>query len=647
MAAKDQVPDWVKQAAAQTLPQYPERTDAVLLLDDRTYTIAPDGTKTEHVRRVVKLLRPQGRNYGQLWASFSDSEKLKSMHMWSIGADGHEYALRDSDLSDHGYGEGFVLYSDEKYRTGSLPAMGPGAITAIEFELQGRPYDNDIIWMPNEEIPVATVRLTLNLPPGYTYKSSWKDKRSPAAAVDLENGRTLWEVKNLPSLRLEGVEMAPDSQSLSSRLDVFYYGPAQVFPKTAMRGDWQDIGLWYGQLAQGRNEPDAAVTAKAEELVRGKTDFRARVEAVANFVQQQIRYVAIEVGVGGYQPHAAKDIYRTLSGDCKDKATLLSAMLQAVGIHSTWVLVDTNRGVMDAGAPSLIGNHMIGAIELPADYKPEAMYSVVTTGRTTNGTSKRWLLFDPTWEKTPFGQIERELQGSDALLVDGAGSEPIRIPVLKPEQNHIERQEKFALAADGSIAGTVHETRGGDIARDRRYLFAEADSKRQQQFFDRLTAQDLVSFELTGLRSANVHDLDKDLQIDYTLKADHAMQEAGPLLMVRPRVVGSEGFPLDRAGMGKKRTVAIDLGETREIHDVCEISLPAGFAADELPEPVSVDTGFAAYKSQVTAKAGVLRYERTFTVREITLPAERYKDVEKLSMVIATDEGSNAVLKRQ
>ena len=199
MAAKDQVPDWVKQAAAQTLPQYPERTDAVLLLDDRTYTIAPDGTKTEHVRRVVKLLRPQGRNYGRLWASFSDSEKLKSMHMWSIGADGHEYALRDSDLSDHGYGEGFVLYSDEKYRTGSLPAMGPGAITAIEFELQGRPYDNDIIWMPNEEIPVATVRLTLNLPPGYTYKSSWKDKRSPAAAVDLENGRTLWEVKNLPS----------------------------------------------------------------------------------------------------------------------------------------------------------------------------------------------------------------------------------------------------------------------------------------------------------------------------------------------------------------------------------------------------------------------------------------------------------------
>ncbi len=645
MAAKDQVPDWVKQAAAQVLPEYPARTDAVLLLDDRTYTISPDGTKTEHVRRVVKLLRPQGRNYGQLWASFSGTEKLMSAHLWSIGADGHEYTVRDNDLSDHGYGEGFMLYNDEKYRTGTIPAMGPGAITAIEFELQGRPYENDIIWVPNEEIPVATVRLTVNLPPGYTYKSAWKDKHAATSAVDLESGRTLWEVKNLPALRLEGVEMAPDSLSLSSRLDVFYYGPTQAFPKTAMRGDWRDIGLWYEALAQGRNDPDTALTAKAQELVRGKTEFRDRVEAVANFVQQQIRYVAIEVGVGGHQPHAAKDIYRTLSGDCKDKATLLSAMLRAVGVHSTWVMVDTNRGVIDASAPSLIGNHMIGAIELPADYKPEAMYSVVTTGQ--GAKAKRWLLFDPTWEKTPFGQIERELQGSDALLVDGTDSTAIRIPVLKPEQNHIERDEKFTLTADGGLTGTVHETRGGDIARERRYLFAEADARKQQQFFDRLTARDLLSFELTGLKTANVHDLDKDLQIDYSLKAEHAVQEAGALLMVRPRVVGTEGFPVDRAQAGKKRTVSIDLGETREIHDVCEISLPAGFAADELPPPVQVDTGFASYRSKVTAEGNMLRYERTFTVREITLPADRYKDVEMLSAVIATDEASSAVLKRQ
>ena len=241
-------------------------------------------------------------------------------------------------------------------------------------------------------------------------------------------------------------------------------------------------------------------------------------------------------------------------------------------MHSTWVMVSTHRGAVDAAAPSLMGNHMIGAIELPADYKPESMYSVVTTAH----GKKRWLLFDPTWEKTPFGQIERELQGSDALLVDGADSSAIRIPVLKPEQNRIDRESKFVLSANGDLAGSVHETRAGDIARERRYLFVEADAKQQQQFFDRLTARDLLNFQLTNLKTAHVLDLDKALSIDYSLTAEHVAREAGPLLMVRPRVVGSEGFAMDRPEAGKKRTVPIDLGETREVHDVCEIRLPAG-----------------------------------------------------------------------
>ncbi len=63
-AAKDSVPDWVRAAAAQQIPAYSPRTNAVILLDDTTYTVAPDGRATEHYRRVVKILRPQGRDEG-------------------------------------------------------------------------------------------------------------------------------------------------------------------------------------------------------------------------------------------------------------------------------------------------------------------------------------------------------------------------------------------------------------------------------------------------------------------------------------------------------------------------------------------------------------------------------------------------------
>ena len=324
-------------------------------------------------------------------------------------------------------------------------------------------------------------------------------------------------------------------------------------------------------------------------------------------------------------------------GDCKDKATLLSAMLAAVGIRSTWVLVDTERGMMSKEAPSMAGNHMIAAIELPKDYLPQSMYSIVTAG-----TGKRFLIFDPTWEKTPFGHLERELQGSDALLVDGTDSQVIRLPVLLPQQNLVERKASFQLAADGSLAGTVQEQQTGDIARDRRYLFANGTGKKQQETLDRGMSQDLSAFSMTDVRVENANDLDKALTVSYTLKADHFAQEMGPLLTVRPRVMGREALAVD----SRKRDLPIDLGETRQVHDDFTIALPPGFGVDELPPHVRIDLGFAAYQSETKVENNALHYSRTYTVREIVLPAGRYPEVQKLARTISADEQSSAVLKR-
>ncbi len=587
----------------------------------------------------MKILRPQGRRKGEMFAGFSGTEKLHYLHLWSIGADGHEYAVKDNEQTETSMGAGFELYSDARARGATPPALAPGAVAAMEYETQVRPYENDIVWVPEEDIPVVKERLQLNLPPGFTYTSAWKGKQS-ATPIDLEKGRSLWEASSLPALKLEDVELAPSWFSLASRLDVFYAGPASnQYP--ALHGSWKDMGEWYEVLARDRNKPDAAIAAKAQELVAGKTDFRDRVEAVSNFVQQQIRYVAIEVGIGGYQPHPAADTFRARYGDCKDKATLLSAMLQAVGVHSTWVMVDTRRGVVAKNAPSVVGNHMIAAIELPVGYEPRGLYSIVKTAQ-----GKRFLIFDPTWEKTPFGHVEGNLQGSDALLVDGAESQAIRIPVLKPEQNVVDRTSHFSVSADGALSGTVHDTLDGDIAADPRLLFSEKDERGRQKYLDRIAARDLQSFQIGNVKVSNLQDLARQMSVDYTVKAEHFTQEAGPLVMLRPRVLGSESFAVDRGSRDSARAMPVDLGDTREVHDLCEIDLPAGYSVDELPRPWNVDLGFASYRSKVTSEGSKLRYERTYTVREVQLPADRYADVVKLSKIIATDEQSTAVLKK-
>ncbi len=158
------------------------------------------------------------------------------------------------------------------------------------------------------------------------------------------------------------------------------------------------------------------MAAKAQELVQGKTDFADRVQAIAEFTQSQIRYVAIEIAIGGYQPHAAQDIYKNRYGDCKDKATLLKAMLASIGVNADYVLVDVYRGVIDPDVPSTEGNHMIAAIELPSGYHAERLHSVITAT-----TGKRYLVFDPTWESYSVRSAGARTAGQLRSVAGGRG----------------------------------------------------------------------------------------------------------------------------------------------------------------------------------------------------------------------------------
>ena len=287
-------------------------------------------------------------------------------------------------------------------------------------------------------------------------------------------------------------------------------------------------------------------------------------------------------------------------------------------------------------APSIVGNHMIAAIELPADYKPKDMYSIVTT---TQG--KRYLIFDPTWEKLPFGQLEHELQGGTALLVDGSDSQAIRLPVLRPEQNLIERKSRFQLALDGSLSGTVNEQETGEIATRQRYLSME-EEKDQRKALEQRVGHDLNAFQIADEKTMHANNLQDPMTLSYSLKAQGFAQDAGSLMMVRPRVLGEDSFWVDT----KKRAVPIDLGSTREVRDDIEIALPDGVSVEELPSPVNLDVGFASYHSESKTEGRTIHYRRTYIVREIMLPPDRYADVQKLARFIHTDEQTSAVLKR-
>jgi hypothetical protein len=391
-------------------------------------------------------------------------------------------------------------------------------------------------------------------------------------------------------------------------------------------------------LASPRTEGPAEIAAKARELAAGDTDFMAKVGKIAQFLQREIRYVGIEIGIGGWQPHYAAEVFRNRYGDCKDKATLLIAMLNAVGVRATWVLVDTHRGFVDPALPSVDGNHAIAAIEVPAGYNDPRLQALVTAK-----SGKRYLIFDPTNEYVSAGLLPAYLQGGYGILVAGADSQIIQLPKLAPEADLTQRMARFALGEDGTLKGAVEEKRSGASAYRVRMLFQEKGEKDQREYVERQLQKDFSSFTLDSQAAVNARDLDKQLVLNYEVTAKSYAKSAGSLLLVRPRVLGTDAFPFDE----KPRSFPIELGKTGVWRDSFDVSLPAGYEVDDLPAPVSVDVGFASYRSEVKSDAGALHYTREYVVRELELPADKYADLRKLGGAILADENSSAVLKKK
>lgn len=364
-------------------------------------------------------------------------------------------------------------------------------------------------------------------------------------------------------------------------------------------------------------------------------------QAIAQFVQQDIRYVAIELGIGGWQPHPAADIYNHRYGDCKDKATLTGAMLHEIGIDSYYVLINTARGAISAETPAHRNfNHAILAIRLPQGLGDPSL--IATLDHPKLG---KLLFFDPTNELIPFGEIGGYLQANYGLLVTPDGGELVELPMQPALTNGIRRIAHLTLDNEGNLQGDVEEVRLGDRARIERRLVltASKDSDRIKPF-ERLLSDSLANFQITKAALVNLHQTDQPLGFNYTFQAGNYAKHAGDLLLVRPRVIGVKA----RGILETKNPRVFPIEFEGPVRDMDEfyITLPAGYVVDELPPPVDADFDFASYHSKTVLDGNVIGYHRSFEIKQLSVPVRKAEELKTFYRIIASDERNNAVLKR-
>src|ERR1700675_201739 len=631
-------PQWMRALVNVPLPAHDEKTAAVLLYSEDILSVQGNGKIKRTERRVYKILRPDGRKYGKVFASFDSETKINSIHGWCIPAQGKDYEVKDKDALEtalFGVQDG-ELMTDLKTKVLTIPAADPGNIIGYEIEQQVRPYVMQDVWtFQREGTPVREAHYTLQLPSGWEYKATWLNyaKAEPSAAG---SNQWQWVVKDVEGIQSE-YDMPP-REGVAGQMIVSLFPPGG----SQSRGfeNWTDMGKWEDGLEQGRREASAEIKQKVAELTAGRAGQLEKMRALAQFVQRDIRYVAIQLGIGGWQPHPAPEIFTHKYGDCKDKATILSTMLKEIGVTSYYVSVNTERGTVTPATPATRWfNHEILAIRLPDGMEDASLVAVLPHSKLG-----RLLIFDPTDDMTPLGQLRGPLQANYALLVTQEGGELVELPKLAAQLNGVQRTAKLPLNPMGTLSGDVREVRVGDRAAAQRSALRSVtkDADRIKSVRS-LLANSLTTYSLTKASVTNLNQMDQPFIFDYSLVAQNYAKTAGNLLLVRPRVIGNKSSGLLETKEPRKYPVEFE-GPSRDT-DTFEITLPQGYEVDDLPPPIHAEYSVATYESKTETSGNVLRYTRTFEVKETSVPLSKVEDLKKLYRIIAGDERNTAVLK--
>jgi hypothetical protein len=637
-AAAADAPAWLHALANAPMPAHDEKTDAVEMYSERIVTVqSADKIKTL-VREAYKILRPGGRDLGTVVIPFDSLTKISNLHAWCIPAQGKDYEVKEKDGAEVAMPavQGSELITDVRAKLVHIPAADPGNLIGYEYEQEDHPFVLQDIWYFQGSHPARESRYSLSLPVGWEDKASWLN-HSEVAPAQAGNNQWQWTVSGVPAIKSES-DMPPH-RGIQGQMIVSFVPSGGAQGKTF--ATWRDMGLWYMDLTRGRREASAEMRQKVAALTASIPTPLAKMQALAHFVQRDVRYVAIELGIGGYQPHPAIDVFTHRYGDCKDKATLMASMLKEIGVESYYVVINSERGAVTPEMPAHMGgyDHAILAIQLPPGVDDSSLVAVMPHPKLG-----RLLFFDPTSELTPFGRLYGSLQANYGLLVTPEGGELVQLPQLAPSTNGIERTAKLTLAPTGTLSGEVKEVRFGDRASAQRYALklVTKDTDRIKPV-ETLLARSLSSYHLTKASIRNLDQTELPFEFDYSLVADNYAKAAGNLLLVRPRVVGVKSSDLLETKEPRQYPVVFD-GPSRDI-DTFEIAMPTGYEVDDLPPPVNAEFSFASYHSKAEVQGNVLKYTRTFEVKEPSVPLAKLADLKMLYRIIANDERNTAVLK--
>lgn len=606
-----QIPDSLKRGA-----------DAVVQESIEEVEILSTGMMHREIRKWVTVFNQEGREAIRMIAYYDPGVKIKNLEAEIFNAAGSSIKkYKSKDFEDFAAVSGISLYEDSRVKyLHYVPQSFP---YTVYFSYKEESGNTAFLprWYPIEQYGVSVMSSQMELRYPMSLKPRFKEWNLEKFGVEKEVGPEKSSFRFPPRAALK-------REALSG--PIYEVGPT-VWPAlnkfrlenvNGEGADWESFGRWqYEELIKGRDALPQSTISEVTLLLKGITDPKEKAKRIYEYVQENTRYISVQLGIGGWMPISAEEVDRVKYGDCKGLTNYTKALLSSQGIESNYAVVwaGSQKRDMVSDFASMQGNHAI--LNVPIDGEDI------------------WL--ECTSQTLPFNYLGDFTDDRLVLMVTPDGGEIKRTHQYLDDDNTTNSEVAFSISPEGNFAGSYKAVHGG-IAYDHNYTWAKEKEKDIKEHYKERWS-DLTDISIDGYQFTNNTD-EVLFEESVDLQARNYAQFVGQEMLFRLNPLDQNTYVPKRV-RNRETEFSIARGYTDRVVSV--VQLPEGYSLENIPEPVLLLSKFGSYTSKVKRlEDGKLQYERTFSLKHGKYPAEDYETYRKFRRKVAGHDRARVAAQR-
>lgn len=600
-------------AAAQAVKPQKEDDSAIVLLDEATVTFDAQGRSTRVERLIFRVI---DESAVESWSTIEAEWSPWYLERPEIDArvvtkDGSVHRLDPKSFETSDAEDEPAMFTDTRNLSGPIPAVAPGSVVeqTITYRQKNTMFDVGVAGRHHfgRWVETRQSRLTIEHPAALTLRMVNGTKPSIQARTSETDGVKRLVFETGPIAAFENLEWNLPSDTTQLSYVAWSTGKS-----------WQDVAKRYAQIVEEKIGDGSSVTKYTAAAVGNAKEPREIATRILTAIQRDIRYAGVELGEGSIVPRTPAETLKNKYGDCKDKATLLVAMLRQAGVPAHAVLIRAGQGYdVHRDLPGLGHfNHVI-----------------VRTG----GAEPMWI--DPTDEFARAGELPDSDQGRLVLIARDDTTELTETPLYESAANRVVEHREFWLAEEGKAAVVETGEYSGSDERSMRRYYTETERKQLGEGLETYAEQAYLSKKLAKWTAGDTHDLSKPFRLTLDMKeATRGMTGGGEaaVAMFMSRLVGD--LPSDfhttdeqlKENETKPRRHDYVFPKPHLLEVRYRIHPPAGYVIRNLPqnETLKVGTGTLT-KTYSVVEDGIVLADLTFDSGPRRITPAQYEELRK------------------